>query len=231
MYTQVSIFAAFLAGLLAFLSPCVLPLIPAYISYVSGLTIAELKSKKVNLKVITHSLLFILGFSSVFVSMGASATFLGSFLIKSQFVFDKMAGILIIIFGLHFSGFFKIRFLNYEERFHLKEISDSPGVAFLLGVAFAFGWTPCIGPILASILIIASRQETAMSGVVLLSSFSLGLGIPFLVAALIVDRFFIFFDKIKKYFNVIEIVAGLLLILLGLLIFFEQMGRFTSLFL
>ncbi len=227
---NISLFAAFTAGIISFVSPCVLPLIPAYLSFISGVSVEEMKSRdrksEVLKKVSMNTILFILGFSCVFVALGASATFIGDFLLSKLALFNKIAGVIIILLGLHLLGVFRIRFLNYEKRFHTRSRQLGLFGSFLVGLAFAFGWTPCIGPILAGILLLASNQDTVTQGVVLLSSYSLGLGIPFFVTAVSFHTFISVFGWIKRYFRTVEIISGLFLILIGFLIF---IGSFTAL--
>ena len=228
--SQVSIFAAFFAGILSFLSPCVLPLVPAYISFMSGLSVDELQRsahrKAVLQKTLMTSLAFILGFSVIFVLLGATATTLGRFLLAKSYVISKIAGIIIIVLGLHFLGIFKksLNFLNYEKRFHVQNIQAGVIGAFIIGLAFAFGWTPCVGPILGPILFLAGGQETVGQGILLLSMYSIGLGVPFLLTALATQTFFNVLNRVKRYFNVIEVVSGVFLIAIGVLIF---TGRFS----
>ena len=230
---NISILAAFLAGVISFVSPCVLPLVPAYISFISGISIQELtqgEDKKRALKgVIINSLLFVAGFSLIFIGLGASATLVGQFLLSKMDIFAKVAGVIIVIFGLHTAGLFKIRFLNYEKRFQARK-KIGPLGSFLVGLAFAFGWTPCVGPILAGILAVASTQETIKQGIFLLSSYSLGLGIPFILTGVGINRFFIIFGKLKKHFRWVEMISGALLVIVGALIFFGALQRLTSIF-
>ena len=227
---NISLLAAFTAGLISFASPCVLPLIPAYLSFISGVSVEEMKSRdkksQALKKVSVNTILFVLGFSVVFVALGASATFVGDFLLSKLSLFNKIAGAIIILLGLHLLGVFRIRFLNYEKRFHARSRPLGPLGSFLVGLAFAFGWTPCIGPILAGILLVASNQGTVTKGVVLLSVYSLGLGIPFFVTAVSFHTFLSVFGWIKKHFRVVEIISGLFLIIIGFLIF---IGSFSSL--
>jgi len=229
---NVGLFTSFLFGILSFLSPCVLPLVPGYISFISGLSFEELKesqsSKRFFLKTLLSSLFFVLGFSIVFVMLGASATAVGKFLSENMNVIAKVAGVIIVIFGLHMTGIFRIKFLNYEAK--LKVGGKPLGLlgAFVVGFAFAFGWTPCIGPVLATILVLASQQETVKQGVLLLSVYSLGLGIPFLITSLSINFFFKWFARIRKYLNVVEIVSGVILIILGVLIFTNSLGVISS---
>ncbi len=218
---NVSTLTAIFAGFLSFVSPCVLPLIPAYISYISGVSLEDIQSGSVSTKRITiNSIAFVLGFSLVFILLGASATTFGKLLSRNMRMLRIIAGIIIIIFGLHTAGFIRIKFLNYEKKVQLKHRSPSIIGAFLMGIAFAAGWTPCVGPILGAILAEASTYTTISKGIVLLSFYSLGLGIPFIITAIAINRFFFIFRKIRKYFHLIEIISGLLLIAVGLLLIF-----------
>jgi cytochrome c-type biogenesis protein len=234
---QVSFLTAFLAGILSFLSPCVLPLVPGYLSFISGVSLEEMSREqgkafryKVFKKVAFNSVLFIFGFSLVFILLGASATYIGGFLRTKVLLLNKIAGIIIIIFGLHTAGVFKIRFLQYEKRFHAQQKPLTWVGSILVGMAFAFGWSPCIGPILAGILVYASTQETVKRGIVLLASYSLGLGIPFFIAGIAVNSFLSVFKWMKKYLRTIEIIAGIFLVLLGILIFMNKLGILISKF-
>ncbi|MGB8658506.1 MAG: cytochrome c biogenesis protein CcdA [Candidatus Zixiibacteriota bacterium] len=231
---NVSLLAAFTAGLISFISPCVLPLIPGYLSFISGVSVEEMKGgekKSEALKKVSLStLLFVLGFSVVFTALGASATFVGEFLLSKLALFSKIAGAVIVILGLHIMGVFKIPFLNYEKRFHARSKPLGPLGSFVVGVAFAFGWTPCIGPILGGILLMASNQGTVGKGIVLLLSYSLGLGIPFFVTAVSFNTFLGVFGWVKKHFRTIEIISGLLLVVIGVLIFFGSFGYISALF-
>ena len=219
---NVGILTAFVFGLISFIPPCVLPIVPGYLSFISGVSFEEMQntnsSSAVRKRIILNALFFILGFSLVFIGMGASATAIGQFLREQQNLISKIAGGLIIIFGIHMTGIFKIPFLNYEKRFHTKGKKIGLLGAFLVGFAFAFGWTPCIGPILAGILVLASRQETIGQGVILLTSYSLGLAIPFFLTALSLSAFFNVFNKFKRHLHKVEIVGGILLIIIGVLI-------------
>ena len=214
------ILIAFGAGLISFLSPCVLPLIPVYISYISGSTLENLlKSKNVNLLPI---ILFTLGFSVVFIIFGASATFLGKILLKNSFPLRIIAGLIIIIFSLHILGVFNLNFLNYEKRLDAEKNSNVFS-SFLVGMAFAFGWTPCIGPILGSILILASTTESIYEGIMLLTFYSLGLAIPFILAGYAIQKFLLISKNIKQKMNIITKTGGVLLFLTGILIITNQL--------
>ncbi len=226
---NITFIGAFAAGLLSFLSPCVLPLIPSYITYITGLSFADLQaehpSHKVRQQTIIHSLLFIAGFTFVFVLLGASATFVGTFLQEHMTVIRKVGGVLIIIFGIHVSGIFDIGLLLGEKRLTIHRKPAGYVGSFLVGVAFAAGWTPCIGPILASILMVAATEETVYRGVALLLAYSMGLAIPFFLASLALHQFLLFFNRFKKYIRIFEIITGVFLIIVGVLVF----GNYLSL--
>ena len=217
---MIEIFIAFGAGLISFLSPCVLPLIPGYIAYISGSSLNELLEKKdVNLLPI---ILFTFGFSIVFIIFGASATFLGKFLLSNSFPLRIIAGVIIIFFSLHIIGIINIKFLNYEKKIYADR-NNTVFSSILIGMAFAFGWTPCIGPILGSILILASTTENIGKGILLLSSYSLGLAIPFILSGYLIQKFILLSKNIKKKMNVITKVGGILLFLTGILILTNQL--------
>jgi cytochrome c-type biogenesis protein len=219
---DVSVLIAFSAGLLSFVSPCVLPLVPSYITYITGVSFKDLSeggSKgKMRWLTISHSLLFIMGFSLIFVLMGASATYLGQVLIQYQSWIMKVGGVLIIILGIHFTGWITIPFLQMERRFELKQKPLGYLGSFLVGVVFAAGWTPCVGPILSTILLYASTAKSFTTGIVLLAAYSMGLGLPFFVASLAFNTFLSAFDKIKRYMRVIMFVSGVFLIVIGILL-------------
>lgn len=216
---NITILTAFFFGLLSFISPCVLPIIPGYISFISGHTLDDLKGDNSSAAraVMLNSLVFIAGFTLIFVLMGAAATTIGQVLNDNLNLISKIAGFIIIIFGFHMIGIFKIGFLNYEKRFHLQEKKLGILGSFAVGAAFAFGWTPCIGPVLAGILAIASQQETVMQGIMLLFVYSLGLGIPFFLTAVSINKFFTLFNRIKKHFHTIEVIGGVMLVAVGIL--------------
>ena len=214
------IFIAFGAGLISFLSPCVLPLIPGYISYISGSSLNDLLEKKnINLLPI---ILFTLGFSIVFIIFGASATFLGKFLLSNSFPLRIVAGLVIVIFSLHMLGIFKINFLNYEKRIQADR-NKSIFSSILIGMAFAFGWTPCIGPILGSILLLASTTESISRCILLLCSYSLGLALPFIISGYLIQKFIIFSKNIRQKVKLIEKIGGTLLLVTGILIITNQL--------
>ena len=211
---------AFGAGLVSFLSPCVLPLIPGYISYISGSSLSELIEKKeINLIPI---ILFTLGFSIVFIIFGAASTFLGQVLLQNSYEIRIVAGLLIIILSLHIIGIINIKFLNYEKRIETKTNSRfySP---LLIGMAFAFGWTPCIGPILGSILVLAATEESINRGILLLIFYSLGLALPFILSGYLIQKFLIFSKNFKKNINLVSKIGGFILLITGILILTNQL--------
>lgn len=220
---NISFILAFSAGLLSFLSPCVLPLIPAYVSYLTGLAVSEINTNKAKLTVIYKSVGFIIGFSIVFIIMGASISTLGKFFTANQSLLKKIGGILIIVFGLHTTGLLKIKALYAEKRL-LPFGSEKSNIGpIFIGMAFATGWTPCIGPILSSILIYAGSMDTIGEGIFLLIMYSLGLAIPFLLTALAIDSFSKYFRKLSKYLPVISVVSGILMIVMGILVFTNKL--------
>lgn len=231
MVENPSFIAAFLAGVLSFISPCVLPLIPGYLSYISGVTLDDMQGTGAGgaaavaasrRRVLIASIFFILGFSVVFISLGAAASALGQFLLERLRLLSKIAGAVVILFGLHTMGVLRIGWLYSEKRVQVDRKPTGLLGAFLVGLAFAFGWTPCIGPILAGILAIAASQNTIWQGIQLLAVYSLGLGVPFLVTALAINQFFAAFAKIRRHYHKIEIASGLLLVVIGVLIFTDQ---------
>lgn len=226
---NVSIIMALLAGLASFLSPCILPMIPSYLAFITGISLEELSQdqnlKKVRKSVITNSLFFILGFSILFIAMGASATFLGKFLSRNIRWLEIIGGSLVVILGLHFAGLFKIKFLDREKKIHLNKKPLGLFGTVLVGMAFGAGWTPCVGPILGSILTMAAATQDIAKGIILLVSYSIGLGIPFLLAGLLIHKFFEYFKTIQKYFRVITLVGGILLVIIGILLI---TGYFTT---
>jgi len=214
------IILAISAGLLSFLSPCVLPIIPGYIAYISGSTLEDLLEKKnINLLPI---FLFTVGFSIVFIIFGASATFLGKILLSNSFPLRIIAGIIIIVFSLHILEILKLNFLNYEKRFYANK-NKNIFSSVLIGMAFAFGWTPCIGPILGSILVLASTEESINRGVLLLVFYSLGLAIPFILSGYLFQKFIIVSKNLKKRMNLITKFGGSLLLITGILIITNQL--------
>ena len=217
---MLELFIALSAGLISFLSPCVLPLIPGYVSYISGSSLNELmESKETNIFPI---ILFSLGFSIVFISFGATATYLGSLVLDYSYELRIIAGSLIIIFSLQIMGLLNIKFLNYEKRIH-SNIKPSIFGSILIGMAFGFGWTPCIGPILGSILALAATEESINKGILLLLCYSLGLAIPFILSGYLIQRFMIFSKNLKNKMNLISKIGGGLLLITGILMITNQL--------
>ena len=217
------LFIALGAGLISFLSPCVLPLIPGYISYISGQSLNELTaSKKVNL---IPLLLFSLGFSFVFIVFGASASALGKILLQNYNQLRIVAGLIIIIFSLQLIGIINIKFLNYEKKYYTNK-STKPLFTFVVGMAFGFGWTPCIGPILGSILALAATEETISKAILLLCCYSLGLAIPFILSGYVIQKFLIFSKNFKKNINLVSKVGGVILLITGISILTNKLQAF-----
>jgi cytochrome c-type biogenesis protein len=220
--------AAFLAGLVSFLSPCVLPLVPGYVSLISGVGIEELKDQQASLlrRVMLNSLAFIIGFSIVFITLGAISTEAGQLAARYKSTLAHIAGVLIIVFGLHLTGIMRINALYADKRLHNVKGGSSTWGAFVIGFAFAFGWTPCVGPILSAILYLAATQNSVTKGILLLTIYSLGLAVPFLLTSLGIGRFLKFYGRFRRHMHAVEIASGGLLIALGLLLVF---GKFTLL--
>ncbi len=228
----VSYLSAFFAGLISFLSPCVLPLIPPYLSFITGKSLQDLTdgidhNKRILSQLIWRALAFIGGFTTVFVILGASATLLGQ-AVESYFeILSRIAGIIIIIMGIHFLGIIKIPFLMMEKRYYSGDKPQGFWGSYLIGLAFAFGWTPCIGPILATILTIAAVEQSAYTGMALLAVYSAGLGVPFLLAAIFLKPFIGFMNKFRKHLGTVEKVMGIFLILSGIMFLTGYMGVFA----
>ena len=217
---MIELFIALGAGLISFLSPCVLPLIPGYISFISGQSLNELvESKKVNL---IPLILFSLGFSFVFISFGAAASALGKILLQNSNYLRIVAGTIIVIFSLQLLGVINIGFLNYEKKYYTKK-STKPLFVFVVGMAFGFGWTPCIGPILGSILALASTEENISRGILLLSFYSLGLAIPFILSGFLIQKLLLFSKNFKKNINIVLKFGGIILLITGVLILTNQL--------
>jgi cytochrome c-type biogenesis protein len=232
--SDLSLYLAFAAGLLSFLSPCVLPLLPSYLAFITGLSFEELTREETQGKrrktILLHSLMFVLGFSSLFTALGASATYLGQFLSAYRDTIRIAGGILVILFGLFISGIFSFDFLQREKKFHLQNKPLGFLGSYLVGLTFAAGWTPCVGPILSSILLFASTQQDVWSGIFLLLAYSLGMGLPFLVCSLALNTFLSTFRKTARHIGVITKVGGALLILVGILLLTDSFSYLNELF-
>jgi len=231
--SQISLFAAFSAGLLSFISPCVLPLVPSYLSYITGLSVENLakveERERFTSAILLNALLFIAGFSTVFIAFGASASLIGQVLYEYQDIIRKIGGILIIIFGLYLLGILKLNIFMTERRLvHFESRPVGYLGSFLIGTAFAAGWTPCVGPVLGTILAYASTTESMSSGVMLLSAYSFGLGLPFFLTAFGMDTFLSYFKSLRTYLGGVSFVSGGLLILVGIMIFTDSVTLFTS---
>ena len=230
--SDISLFVAFGGGMLSFLSPCVLPLVPAYLCFLSGASLAQLcgshgeevaevgsasdaSAIRVPVRPVLPALAFVLGFSTVFVMLGAGASSLSQILVKNLDIFSKVAGLVIMLLGLHFIGVLRFKFLDRELRFQTTDTSHGLVGAYVIGLAFAFGWTPCIGPVLGTILTLAANQQQFGQGVLLLVVYSLGLGIPFLLAVMAINPFMRFMQRARRYMRVVELSLGLLLLLTG----------------
>jgi cytochrome c-type biogenesis protein len=231
---DVSLLIAFSAGFLSFVSPCVLPLVPSYITYITGASFKDLSGAEGRAKLrwatVLHSLFFIIGFSVVFILMGASASYLGQLLARYQTWMMKAGGVLVIILGIHFTGIINLPFLQMEKRFEMRKKPLGYVGSFLVGIIFAAGWTPCIGPILSTILIYASTTKSFTTGVLLLTSYSIGLGIPFFLSSLAFQTFLSAFEKIKRYMKVITIVSGFFLIGIGILFLTDTFREINNYF-
>ncbi len=227
---------AFAAGLLSFLSPCVLPLVPSYVSFITGFSFESLTAQsspdraRIRRLTITNSIAFILGFSTIFMALGASSSFLGKWLLHYQDTIRIAGGILTIIFGLFISGVIKLNFLMRERKMHLQGRPAGYLGAFLIGMTFAAGWTPCIGPILGSILFYSMAQGSTAYGLKLLSVYSVGLALPFLISALAINSFLLYSRKLLKYMRVIMFISGLILIAFGVLLLSNNVRMLSNLF-
>ena len=213
---------AFFAGLISFLSPCVLPLIPGYISYISGTSFNKINEKKRNLIVI-KTIFFTLGFSFVFIALGSTATFIGNFFLVNSNILRIIAGIIIVLFSLQLLNILNFNFLMKDIRFFTNQYSENLSFPLIVGAAFGFGWTPCIGPILGSIITLATLEESISKGVLLLSFYSLGLAIPFIISGILIDKFLLFSKTFRKYLKNITKVGGIVLLLTGIAILTNQL--------
>ena len=230
---NISYLGAFGAGILSFASPCVLPLIPAYLCFLGGASLDELTAeggvdKHVQRRVFISALAFVLGFATVFVMLGATATAVSNLVAENIGILSKIAGVVIVIFGLHYMGVFKIGFLNFEKRVHVESKPTSLIGAYVIGLAFAFGWTPCVGPILATILMVAASGEEVMYGTSLLAVYAAGIGLPFLLAAFAVKPFMGFLGRFRKHMRKVEISIGALLVVTGIAIFTGSLAEVSN---
>ena len=216
---------AFIAGLISFLSPCVLPIVPPYIAYMSGVALTEIENRKGRQKIVFTALFFVLGLSTVFIFLGFSASAIGAIFFEYQTLLNTIAGLVIMLFGLHFLDIYRLQILDREARFEVENYQGTVFGSYVLGLAFAFGWTPCIGPQLGAILSLAASNGSIVKGTVLLAFYAMGLGIPFLIVAIFINRLEGFLKFFKQYFKIIERIMGLLLWTVGLLML---TGGFSS---
>ena len=234
MNDSVSLLTALLAGLISFVSPCVLPIVPGYLSFISGVNLAELRAPETPAglarRVGLTSGAFVLGFSTVFISLGAAASLVGYYLEQFKRPLATVGGLVIVILGLHTAGLLQIKWLLYEKRAQVRTRPLGLLGAYVVGLAFAFGWTPCIGPILGAILLYASQQETLGQGVLLLSAYSAGLGIPFILSGFAINGFFAASGRLKRHMRQVEWVAGGLLVAVGVLLMTDQLATLSRLF-
>lgn len=233
MDTQnISFMVAVTAGLMSFLSPCVLPLLPSYVSFITGMSFEDLTGEnerdRIRKTAAIHSILFVAGFSIVFVTLGASATYVGNFMNQHISVFQKAGGGIIMLLGVHFTGVLNFGFLQREKRVHISEKPLGYAGSVLVGIAFALGWTPCIGPILATILLYATTTESMYQGMALLFAYSMGLGIPFILSAMAINTFLSNFRRIAPYMRVVTVISGIFLVGIGLLIFTNNFAMITE---
>ncbi|MEA1923708.1 MAG: cytochrome c biogenesis protein CcdA [Pseudomonadota bacterium] len=229
--SQISLLIAFSAGIFSFISPCVLPLIPSYLTYITGISFDDLvdnQSRSVRRRTLFHSLFFILGFTMVFVALGASATYVGNFFQENQTLIRRVGGVIVILLGIHITGVVKLNLLEREKRFEFKNKPLGYLGSVLVGIAFAAGWTPCIGPILASILLYASTSDNVGGGIILLVAYSMGLGLPFLISALAFNTFLTYFSRFNRYLRIVSIVSGIFLIIIGFLLIFDCLSIFAQ---
>lgn len=226
---DVSLGGAAVAGLLSFLSPCVLPLVPPYLCYLGGISFDEMQSRSAPAagmrRVPIAAFAFVLGFSTVFIALGATATAIGQAVTQHMEILSKIAGAVIVLLGLHFIGLFRAGFLDIEKRFHLERAPAGPLGAYLVGLSFAFGWSPCVGPVLASILLVAGGKDTAGEGALLLAAYSAGLGVPFLAAALAARKFLGWMQRFRRAMRAVEAIIGLFLVAMGVLVFAGSFGQ------
>ncbi|NLY67260.1 MAG: cytochrome c biogenesis protein CcdA [Tissierellia bacterium] len=228
--TDVSMPIAFGAGFLSFFSPCILPMIPVYIMYMTGSTMeSQINERK--LLALRRTLGFVIGFTIIFMIMGTSASFLGRIFIRNRDIFYKLSGILIILFGLNMMGILRLKFLNVERRTKLPKKTTSWFTSILMGMAFAAGWTPCFGPVLASILMYASASNTVSQGAMLLLIYSIGMAIPFILTALFINRFVKFMERAEKLMIYLPKIGGLIMVIFGLLIYFNKVINISRLLL
>lgn len=225
---DLGLFFALSAGVLSFFSPCVFPLLPAYITHLTGGKIEDAELHVDRTKLYMRSIGFIIGFSAIFIALGASASFIGNLLMNYRIALMQIAGLLIIIFGLQMAGLLKVKFLMKEKKFHSVHKSKNIAGSVLLGMAFASGWSPCVGLALSSILLLASSSETLMEGIFLLSAYSLGMAVPFFIISILISQSLKTMRKINKYLSKLAFINGLVMIMLGFLVLSGQMQKISA---
>ncbi|WHH57436.1 cytochrome c biogenesis protein CcdA [Petroclostridium sp. X23] len=226
--TDVSLLMVFIEGILTFISPCILPMLPIYFVYLAGASAHHNTSHAINKTLIINTLAFILGFTIIFTLLGASATTIGDLLKDHIGLLRKVGGSIIVIFGLYFIGLLRLNFLNTEKRIHMEFKELGFGSSMLFGMVFSLGWTPCVGPFLGSVLLLAATSETVGKGILLLVIYSVGLGIPFLMSAILFDKLKNLFSTIGKYQRIINMISGIILIIMGVLVFTGQIQNITG---
>lgn len=226
--TSLSIYIAFTAGLLSFFSPCVFPLVPSYILYIAGITLKDFSARENRAKIFIHSLLFVLGFSVIFISLGATASLLGQLLSQYKETIRIAGGVIVILFGLYIMGVFRLQFLDLERRFSLKTKPAGYLGSFLIGVTFAAAWVPCVGPILGAILVLAGTAESLGSGIMHLIFYSLGLALPFFSTALLLNYALTYFKKIERYLGAVSFISGIFLVMVGILVLTDNFQSITN---
>ncbi|MHA7870119.1 MAG: cytochrome c biogenesis CcdA family protein [Salipiger thiooxidans] len=223
-----AMFVALFAGVISFLSPCVLPIVPPYLAFMSGVSLAEMEAGgRARMRAFTAALFFVLGLSTVFVLLGFTASWIGTFFLQNQLLLARISGVVVIVFGLHFLHVFRIPFLDREARIETGDTGGSAFGAYILGLAFAFGWTPCIGPQLGAILSMAASEASIARGTALLAVYAAGLGLPFLLAAIFLSRAMGLMNRIKRHMGLIEKVMGLLLVAVGLMLLTGAFSAFS----
>ncbi|MCX8070018.1 MAG: cytochrome c biogenesis protein CcdA [Thermodesulfovibrionales bacterium] len=225
---EVTYTIAFLAGIMSFLSPCVLPLVPIYVSVISGISLEDLRHNKFSFKTLTNTIAFITGFSTIFITLGASSSLIGNLLFEYQDVLRIIGGIFIIFLGFFMVGIIKPQILMQEKRFILNRPSAGLLSSFFIGIVFAAGWTPCIGPILGSILLYTATQSSTNQGLLMLTMYSLGLAIPFLLSSMLISLFFTYTRRISNFMKYISTIIGVIMIFIGLLILFDKLSFFSA---
>ncbi|HIJ59225.1 MAG TPA: cytochrome c biogenesis protein CcdA [Nitrospirae bacterium] len=230
MTSEINYTIAFIAGLMSFLSPCVLPLVPIYVSIISGISFEDIRNNRFSFKTLFNTIAFIFGFSTIFITLGASSSFIGALLIEYQVILRVTGGIFIIILGLFMTGLIKSQILMQEKRFNLNRSSTGILSSFFIGIVFAAGWTPCIGPILGAILLYTASQASTNQGILMLTMYSLGLAVPFLLSSIFISLFFTYTRKMNKFMRYASLIIGIVMIFIGILLVFDKLSLVSSIF-